>query len=133
MKVAVDFDGSLVETVAPLRWRPGALEAIVRLHQEGHLLVLHSCRCNPVDISPLADIDAVEFYRTGAVSPGVMAQWERFDEMRRFLQEQRAWYLFAEIWQSPGKPIADLYLDDRSEFPDWSSVAGSFGLRSMHA
>lgn len=109
---AIDFDGTLVRRGGPpLRWRRGAKEALRRMVAAGHRLILHSCRCNP----PQDEEDA-----------------KRYEEMIAFLQAEGALVLFAEVWQSPGKPIADVYIDDRAEPPEWFALAGEFGLPLEH-
>lgn len=125
LRLGVDFDGTLV---APgpggaLAFRPGALEALTRLKASGHQLVLHSCRCNPMDPGPTIDEDVAAFYETGVVSARVVDQWARFEEMRTFLQAAGAWGLFDEVWQAPGKPLVDAYIDDKAELPNWGTLA----------
>jgi len=126
LSVAVDFDGSLA-TGEPPQYRPGALEALAALKAAGHRLILHSCRCNPLDPGPTIEDEAARFYRSGEVPPRVIDQWRRFEGMRAFLQATGAWALFDSIWQAPGKPLADVYVDDRGEPPDWARIAAELG------
>lgn len=131
-RLAVDFDGTIVDR--EMRLRPGAAEALLALRAMGHVLILHSCRCNTLDTIGVTapDVAAEEFYATGRVAADVSDQWDRFEEMRAALEAAGLWGLFDEVWQRPGKPIADMYLDDRAELPDWVAVARDFGLRSGH-
>ncbi len=124
--VALDFDGSLVEAEPPLRFRPGAREFIVAAAGDGVRMWLHSCRCAPFRDAVLGD--AEEFYRTGAVPEATLIDWQLFEEMRLFLRMDGVWDLL-EVWASPGKPMADLFVDDKLHPPDWLAVASSLGVR----
>jgi hypothetical protein len=132
VRLAIDFDGTIVERGAPLRPRPHALAVLARLKQDGHQLVLHSCRCNPrQEANPAAArAEADEFWRTGTAPPDVEAQWRGFAEMREFLVGLEAWDLFDVVWQGSGKPEADAYIDDRGESPqDWLAVWRDWGVQ----
>jgi hypothetical protein len=61
------------------------------------------------------------------VSPRITDQWERFAEMRYFLRALGLWEMFDEVWQHPGKPEADAFVDDKNEEPNWPRVAAEFG------
>jgi hypothetical protein len=126
MVLSVDFDGSLVSD-NPLRWQPGAYEAITRLAAAGNTLILHSSRNAPLDPQDPDDArrDAELYYASGRVNDDVLEQWRRFDDMRAFLKEAQVWQLFT-VWQSPGKPHADVYIDDLAEPPKWSSIVREF-------
>lgn len=139
MILGIDFDGTLVEhNVRPLRWRRGAREflvaAITATQQgAGNKIWLHSCRCSPmcVLLDP-APADAEEFWRSGRVNPDVEYSWSLFNEMRAFLIAEGVWW-GVELWQRPGKPICDHYIDDLSDRPDWLVLAAELGVRLMHA
>lgn len=120
LRLACDFDGSLA--VEPLAWRPGALEALIALKNAGYHLILHSCRCNPVDPAPVIEDEVERFYRLGETPQRVLDQWARFLEMRTFLMAAGAWRLFDEIWTAPGKPPVDLFIDDKMEPPNWRAL-----------
>lgn len=130
--LALDFDNSLVQPVAPLRWKAGAKEAIGAFKTAGQRLILFSCRNNPMDESPDEDLEAAEFYRTGAVPGHLGAQWRRFAEMRAFLKAEGVWDFFDEVWQSPGKPTADVFVDDKMEAPNWMALMREFGIPLTH-
>jgi hypothetical protein len=48
--------------------------------------------------------------------------------MREFLRDNAILDLF-EVWQEPGKPVADLYVDDRAEPPSWQTIVAELGVR----
>lgn len=120
--LCLDFDGSLVERNEPLRWRPGAKEAIVAFAQAGHRLILHSARSTPPETFD-PDNEREAFYARGVLPEAVLDFWERFDAMRAFLVAEGVMGLL-EVWDAPGKPIADAYIDDRSDAPDWPRLVG---------
>lgn len=127
LRMAIDFDGTLVEPDPPLRYRPGAVEALRSLKSAGHSLTLYSARATPLDKQP-SDVDDIAlFYGTGVLPASVLDQWERFDEMRTFLQRTGMWAAFDVVWQSPGKPHVDVFIDDRFEEPDWLAVRRDYG------
>lgn len=126
LTISVDFDGTLVEDNEPLRWRPGAREAIGAFVRAGHRLILHSCRCNVVDPAPVIDEEVTAFCRTGAIPARVTDQWRLYASMRDFLQREGVWGVF-EPWTHPGKPIADVYIDDRMEAPYWPRLTAELG------
>jgi len=117
--LGVDFDGTLVEEgVRPLRWRPGAREALLSLKAARHEL-------GP---GPAAQLEAEEFWRVGLVPRDVEDHWARFGEMQAFLVAEGCWDLFDAVWQSAGKPPCDAFIDDRLEPPDWVTVRRQFGV-----
>jgi predicted mannosyl-3-phosphoglycerate phosphatase (HAD superfamily) len=67
-----------------LQWLPGALEALQRMVKAGHKVIIHSCRAN---------------------WPEGMASIEH---------KLQAAGLGIPIWDQPGKPAADIYVDDRA-------------------
>lgn len=127
LKIAVDFDGTVVEDARPLRWKAGAREFLVAAKSMGHTLILHSCRATPPRDDSNADTEASEFYSTGKAPDRVLATWRLFDEMRTFLRSQGMMDKFAFIWQMPGKPNADLFIDDKAEEPDFRSLIQQVG------
>jgi hypothetical protein len=131
VRLALDFDGSLVlSQPAPpgFGWRPGAREFLAAAHAAGAHLILHSSRCTPMDPAPGIEEEIALWYETGAVNARITEQWRRFDEMRAFLQAEGAWQVFAEVWQSPGKPHVDRFIDDSAETPDWRALAAELGV-----
>lgn len=133
LTIAVDFDSSIVElsTSGALQFRKGAREALVAFKAQGHRLVLHSCRCNPLDDGPALENETVEFYASGKPSPRCIEQWTRFSEMCAFLQAAEVWDLFDDVWQAPGKPLADVFIDDKAERPEWARLIQEFGATTL--
>lgn len=70
--------------------------------------------------------ESAEFFRTGRPPRGAVGRWDRQAEMRNFLQMAGVAHVLEE-WTGPGKPHADVFLDDRAEVPDWQEVRESFG------
>jgi hypothetical protein len=126
----VDYDGSIIETTGTPRLRPGVPAGLRALKNAGHSLVLHSARCTPTPPGNAEPNEVAVFYKHGTVPPRVSEQWGRFSEMRRFLVQQGLWGLFDEVWQSPGKPHVDFFLDDRNLPLDWVALTGEFGVPS---
>jgi hypothetical protein len=123
--LAVDFDNTLVEQGEPLRFRPGAFEALTAFARAGVRVVLHSCRCNPLDPGPEIADEVGRFYRTGELPERVTDQWVRFVAMRAFLQAAGVWDGL-DVWQGAGKPLAARFIDDRAEPPDWAVLIREF-------
>lgn len=131
ISLALDFDGSLVEDhVMPLRWRRGAREFVVAAAAAGIKLWLFSCRCQPVGVRDLSG-DAEDFWRAGRASPDAETSWRLREEMVAFLRAEGVWPLLAP-WDAPGKPMADSYIDDKGDAPDWIVIAGELGVRLGH-
>src|SRR5437868_10436612 len=100
--VVLDLDGTLVENSWPDlgEWMPGAKKALKSFHKHGCKLVIFSARLNPYDPWTSAPRNAAE------------VQTE-FLKVRRMLDD--AGFTYVDIWQSPGKPGASVYIDDRAE------------------
>lgn len=125
LSIAVDFDKTIYHEEGGLN--PDAVKVVKILKAKGYHLILHSCRCNPMDPSPPQPDEVEQLYKSGLVPERVQTQWDRFNEMRAILKEAAIWDLFDEVWQSPGKPLADLYIDDRSAGPNWGKIYNEFG------
>lgn len=134
LTLALDFDGSLVEDqVRPLRWRDRAKDFVLACSAAGIRLWLYSCRCtNAEAMERELPGDAEGFWRYGRVTDDLEYGWTLYEEMRAFLEAEGVWSLMTP-WTSPGKPIADLYPDDRGERPDWLALSGELGLALGHA
>lgn len=130
LTVAADFDGSLVEPSRPLRWRHGARAFLVGAAAAGVKVWVHSCRCAPVGLREDPS-DEEEFWRSGAVPGDLLATWALRREMVDFLLSEGVRGL-VELWEAPGKPLADCYVDDRLSSPDWVVVAAELGVRLEH-
>jgi hypothetical protein len=122
MTVAVDFDGTLSKGGQLLQ---EALTGVRELHASGVRLILWSCRCNPCDDAPTLPDEEQRFYSYGEVPDRVRAQWDWFNEMRTALKAAGVWDLFSIVWQAPGKPVADIYVDDLAEAPRWPALVKS--------
>ena len=133
LTLAVDFDGTLVELQQPpydqpLRWRPWAREFLLGARAAGVRIWVHTCRANPTaEFLGVFPGDTEEFWRSGMLPAPVEHHWALFDRMRTFLQAEGVWD-FVEIWDSPGKPICDRYVEDRASDPIWPRVAAEFGV-----
>lgn len=94
MIVALDWDDTLVD-VRTQEWLPDALDALKRLLRDGHTVIVHTCRANWPE--GLASVE------TKLAQAGVAG---------------------ATVWTEPGKPHADVYVDDRAvRFDgDWRPV-----------
>ena len=105
--IALDFDGTVFageftradEVVGPAH--PGAMEWIREQLEAGVTIILHTCRLTPYYPG--------SYWRDHADSASVQAalsawfgQWLTADELAQL-----------EWWTHPGKPAADLYLDDK--------------------
>jgi hypothetical protein len=128
--LALDFDNTIVEADEPLRFKLGALAAIAAFKRAGHKLILFSARCTPPS-GPLIDDEVSLFYESGVVQPHVLDQWARFEEMRAFLQARGVWGVFDDVWQEPGKPHVDRFIDDLFEAPNWGSLALELGAPDL--
>lgn len=75
-------------------WVPGAVQALRILLRQKHHLVIHSCRGN---------------YPAGREMVAAKLNSVRLNDI--------------ELWDRPGKPDADVYIDDRAlRFVDWPST-----------
>lgn len=83
--LAIDWDNTLAEYESQ-EWLPYAEEALRSLIQQGHKIIIHSCR-------------GLESWPGGTES---------------IEAKVTAAHLDVEIWREKGKPLADLYLDDRA-------------------
>ena len=88
--IAIDFDNTLVFVKEPL---PGARDAINRLREKGHKIVIHSCN-REAWVKEVLDNNDIRYDRVHGN-------------------------------ESKGKPLADLYVDDKGyRFPyngDWAT------------
>jgi hypothetical protein len=130
--LAIDFDGTLVEeNPPPMHWLPYAKESLYSLKRAGHTLVLYSARLTPryeLAPTPSARMEAAEFWRTGNLPTDVTEQWDRCVQMRTFLMREHVWDVFDAVWQNPGKPPADKFIDDRFEDPNWVDIYRYLGV-----
>ena len=145
MRVALDFDGTLVEEshdfddlLTPLRPKRGALRALRALKDAGHVILLSSSRANRAlredwRLNPLWASGALHF------DP---AQWEknrhlhqqRYDQMLRFVQNELKGLIDAVDDGRQGKPMVDLTIDNcaicvgsGSKALTWAQIADRYG------
>ncbi len=149
MRIAIDFDGTLVEDThayddleTPLRLKRGALEALRALHAAGHVLIVYSSRANRAlwedwRLNPL--------WRDGVLRFDPAA-WERNRGLNRARYEQMVAFVGSELRGlvqcvddgRQGKVMADLYIDDRAiaygagvRAMSWPKVAAQYGDSSL--
>lgn len=140
MIVVVDFDGTVVEADAsPPRLLSGAREGLLALRRAGHVLLLCSARANRAS---LEDPRLDPLVRAGVRRAPTPSAWERerawslarYREMCAFVSRELPGVFHAIDDGMQGKPIADLYLDDRAlrmgpgpGAVGWARVAEAFG------
>lgn len=132
-RVGLDFDGSLTEGYEqgkPLAWRPGAHDFIVGAAAAGIQLIVHTCRATLVAYEEQPG-EVEEFYRTGTVPEPVRYSWKLRRELYEFLAREGVLDLVT-VWDQPGKPLCDIYADDRGERPDWIRLAEELGVDLAH-
>jgi len=123
---AIDFDGTIARAGDNgLELRPGAADALRALRAAGHTLVLHSTRLTQP--THLTDQTVV-----ARLTPSLLDADLQQQEMERFLRRCGLWTVasggvFDLVWDRPGKPVADRYIDDRSMRPVWEEVERAFG------
>ena len=116
--VCVDLDGVLakldkwegVERFGPVI--PGARFFLEELRRKGFRIIIHTVRCSP-DVNP--PIEEGNLPSGPKWLPGGrVAFWTTYlvDLVRQWLTENDL--PFDEIWSGRGKPLADIYIDDRA-------------------
>lgn len=143
MLIAVDFDGVIVskerafsDVTSPLQMQAYAKEGLESLKRAGHTLLLYSARANRALLfTPEHD----PLVRAGVKRPNGEAwassralHWARYHQMLRFVETQLPGLFDAIDDGLQGKPLADLFVDDRaSEFgvgaKGWLELAHIYG------
>ncbi len=113
MIFAVDFDGTIV-TDGTLSTRPGAVQAIKAMHRLGHRIIIHSVRLTKPWFENLDDPDWGGYK-------------ERYRELLNVLKRHKLDEI-VELWEYPGKPDADVFIDDKAMKPDWDDIFGIYGV-----
>lgn len=140
MLICIDFDGVVVrtdrpfaDTTTPLQFMPGAKEGLIALKQAGHTLVLFSARTNrsllyTPEWDPLVRA-GVRRPHAAAWSEGKAVHWARYHQMRNFCATHLADVFDAIDDGLQGKPLADLFIDDRalSMESGWPNIAMLYG------
>ena len=102
LTIAIDFDRTICDTdnvTPPYKMGPpitGAVEALQRLHEAGHKIIIHSCRSSD-----------------GPKAIKVMEDWLEYFKVP-----------YDSVWSDIGKPVADWYIDDKGYYftGDWEAV-----------
>lgn len=143
MLIAVDFDGVIVrkgrpfaDVMTPLQFMPYAKEGLQSLKAAGHTLLLYSARSNRALLyTPEWD----PLVRAGVKRPheatwmqSSSLHWARYQQMLKFVAEQLPGLIDAIDDGLQGKPLADLFIDDRAaEFGlgarGWQELAHLYG------
>ncbi len=104
MIIAIDFDGTIVESAFPEIGKPldDAIESLKELIADGHFLILHTCREDERKRKYLTE--AVDFLkRNGVVFDSVNCNSER-----------------TEFRDAPGRKVyANIYIDDKMPGGMW--------------
>lgn len=141
MLIAVDFDGVVVsvkgrsfsDTTSPLSFMPGAKEGLIALKRAGHTLLLYSARANR---SLLFTSEWDPLVRAGAKRPSQPAwtaakgvYWARYHQMLNFCATELPGVFDAIDDGLQGKPLADLFIDDRALSMDagWPHITLIYG------
>jgi len=112
--IAIDFDGTIVEhefpNIGPLM--PFAKEAINNLHEQGHYIIIWTCRNMTEPDHPEWDQAPVP-----AVMEFLKANGVHFDSINENHPSMG-------FWLQSRKIFADVYIDDRNMggFPGWESA-----------
>jgi len=124
MTIAVDLDGTLAAFTSwngrhaigdPL---PGAINALNQLVADGHVVYIYTCRCshelNESYTGGYTVEESARFVELWLTEHGVLPQ--------------------VTVYTGRGKPMADLYLDDRAMTVAPMQDAGSWGraLQAIH-
>lgn len=141
MIIGIDFDGTLVQTRVysdlnqPLSLVPGAHVALKSLLKADHVMILYSSRSNRalrVDwrLNPLWKNLTVE----------QIQRWEASREFHEARYQQMVQFVTAELPGifaaiddgQQGKPLADLFIDDKSQRfgargLQWEQIAATWG------
>ena len=125
-RIAVDYDNSMVDahTGRPFE---GVRECLEDMRRAGVHLTLHSARATMDGNGPVLPDEAARFWQFGEVPVRAKVQWDLFDQMRANLRALGMWNLFDDVWQSPGKPLCDRFIEDRAELPDWTRLRLQYG------
>ena len=118
MRIAIDLDGPIFsiywdnyKQYEPLKFGGlvrGAREAITRLHEAGHYIIIHTSR---IDSDNYNDIE---------IQCNLSAVMTVLD--RHFIP-------YDEVWVGTGKPRADVYIDDRAiRFERWGLIKIEGGI-----
>lgn len=106
MILAIDFDGTIVDHIYPEigELKPNAKEIINRLHEEGHEIIIWTCRNgeHEVKVREFLDLNGIKFHTINEHLPRIL---DMFDNDCR-------------------KIYGDIYIDDRmlGGLPPWERI-----------
>ena len=125
MFIAVDFDDSIVSTrgrayddlTTPLSFVPGAKAGLLSLKKAGHMLLLYSARANRASredpaLDPMVRSGARKVHQKTWDADRALNQ-ARYQQMLDFVATELPGVFDAIDDGTQGKPIADLFVDDR--------------------
>jgi hypothetical protein len=146
VKIAVDFDGVIAQhsavysVTSPLVLVPYAREGLLALKAAGHRLLLWSARASK---ALREDPSFDPFVRArGGLSSASMSRWQaarplhqaRYERMLEFVARELPGVFEAVDEGHGGKPIVDLFIDDRclrfgsaGDGWSWDEIAGVYG------
>lgn len=142
MKIAIDFDGTIVsqdhayaDLTSPLEFIDGAKEGLLALKAAGHYLLLWSARASR---ALLVDPTLDPFVRAGVV-PCDRKSWlasrhlhrARYEQMIEFVNRELPGVFDAIDDGMAGKPSVDLFIDDKALAmrgpATWARIARQYG------
>lgn len=142
MRIACDFDGTLVsqarpysDIMTPLEWIDGAKEAIVTLKAAGHMLVLWSSRASRAllydpTLDPLVRAGVVQVHRQQWLESRAL-NLARYHEMLAFVNREIPGVFDAIDDGSAGKFSFDLVIDNKAIClrgpATWARIARVYG------
>ena len=146
MIVAVDLDSTLVDewgrkfsdTTSPLKLMGGARKALQAMKAAGHVVLLYSARANRAlrvdpELDPLVRAGVVRLDRKAWEAEQPLHE-ARYQQMVQFAATQLKGLVDAVDDGAQGKPVADLFIDDRAlrfgggvDGHSWFDIARQFG------
>ena len=146
MIVAVDLDSTLVDewgrkfsdTTSPLKLMGGARKALQAMKAAGHVVLLYSARANRAlrvdpELDPLVRAGVVRLDRKAWEAEQPLHE-ARYQQMVQFAATQLKGLVDAVDDGAQGKPVADLFIDDRAlrfgggvAGHSWFDIARQFG------
>lgn len=126
--VAVDFDGVIHGNYQgyaagdlygdPI---PGCRTQLAKLRALGVRIIVHSARCTHKLFRITDELGTVRTVSSPPQSTEVAAWLEKHD------------ICYDELWDSPGKPLADFYIDDRAiRFVSWEQTFAELQASGFH-
>jgi hypothetical protein len=142
MRIAIDFDGTLVDDTrpyndvsSPLKLLPGARKALESFKRAGHTIVVNSARANR---SLREDWTLNPLWRE-KIEPFNYDRWmanrelneARYQQMREFCSDQLTGLVDVVDDGMQGKVSADVFIDDRAQNMrlGWTKLAELYGER----